>query len=177
VDTVRWNGAITHDRFSLVVVVVVVVCSQSVAYCSRECQRIHWKAGHKQVCKQVKQEKEVFIVLEKPPLPDGMNIYSVNFQSGKTEANGTFRKPRSATVDTPFYIKIQGSGEMQNLLIYDKSRECQFYYPPSLRGYTEMHAKVKADPAAQGRKTYMAASFDSEGNCKVYPGLTTVQPW
>jgi hypothetical protein len=126
----------------------------------------------------VKQEKAVSIVLEKPPLPDGMNIYSLNFQSGKMEANaGTFRKPQSATVDTPFYIKIQGSGEMQNLVIYDKSRECQFDYPPSLRGYTEMHAKVKADQAAQGTKTYMAASFDSEGNCTVYPGHTTVQRW
>jgi hypothetical protein len=156
---------------------VVVICSYSVSYCSQACQTIHWKAGHKQLCKQLVQEKESFIVLEKPPLPPGMNIYSLNFKSGKTEANGTYRKPQSVKVNEPFYIKIQGSGDMQDLLIYDKSRECQFYYPSSLRGYTKMHAKVKADPACQGRKTYMAASFDSEGNCKVHPGHTTVQPW
>jgi hypothetical protein len=76
-----------------------------------------------------------------------------------------------------FYIKIQGNTEIMHLLIYDYTRECQFRYMPGLRGFNEMLAKVQADPSADGRKTYMAASFNTSGDCVVYPGQTTVQNW
>lgn len=155
---------------------ISVNSSKSVAYCSRECQTIHWKAGHKQVCKQVVEENNSFIILEKPE-EQFRYTACTSFRTGKTEANGNYQKPRSAKFEELFYVKIQGGSDTTALLIYDKSRECQFSCSPGQRGFSEMLAKVRADPSAQGRKTYMAASFDSKGNCKVYPGNTTNRPW
>lgn len=62
-----------------------------------------------------------------------------------------------------------------DLLIYDKTRRCMFEYAPGMPGFEEMRQKVAVEPAFQGRKTYMKASFDSSGVCTVYP--TTATSW
>jgi len=122
------------------------------------------------------EETDSFILLEKPEAQHA-HTGCTSFRTGKMETTGIFQKPRSVKFEEIFYIKIQGGGDTMPLLIYDKSRECQFTCSPGQRGFSEMLAKVRADPSAQGRKTYMAASFDSKGNCKVYPGRTTNKPW
>ena len=42
----------TEERF-----MVCVVC-RHVKYCSKDCQRAHWKSGHKQDCPKLKDEKD-----------------------------------------------------------------------------------------------------------------------
>lgn len=63
------------------------------------------------------------------------------------------------------------------MLIYDKSRECQFDYSRGQPGYAEMLEKVKEEKAFGGKKTYLEASFDESGNCTVYLGTATLKKW
>jgi hypothetical protein len=148
--------------------------SKTVAYCSKDCQRNHWKAGHKQICKQICKEKEISIVLEKPNESPYGN--SINFKTGVI-SKGTYRKPSHVAVDEKFFVKVQGGPDAMPLLLYDQSRECEFHYSTGLRGFCEMLDKIRADPSANGRKTFMMASFDSSGHCKVYPGQTGTKKW
>ena len=116
------------------------------------------------------------IVLERPQMMDSAG-YTTNLQTGKVHSRGSFRKPRNVKVNEPFYVKIQGNTAQSPLMIYDKSRECQFYYSPGQRGFSELLAKVQADPCAGGRKTYLAASFDAAGNCTIHTGICSTQKW
>jgi len=63
------------------------------------------------------------------------------------------------------------------LMIYDKTRQCSFTYPPELQGFDQLRERVNAEPAFQGRKTYMKASFDSNGDCTIYPRTATLKQW
>jgi hypothetical protein len=148
---------------------LVVPISKAVAYCSKECQSQDWKAGHKKVCK----EMDATITLKRPTTDCGK---SMNFSTGKI-SSGSYRKPGRVAVDERFYVKVQGETEIMPLLIYDKSRECEFDYAPDHPGFRKILSKVQADPACNGRKTYMKASFDAVGNCKLYPGQTTTKSW
>jgi hypothetical protein len=157
----------------------IVSISHSVSYCSRDCQVADWKAGHKAVCKSLAKEKKVSIVLEKPVEEAGTTKVHVPFSNatGKTWKAGSYQKPSHVKVEELFYIKIQANSAHSPLMIYEKSRECFFYYQPGQRGFQEMLVKVQSDLSAGGRKTYMAASFTASGDCIVYPEQTTVQKW
>jgi hypothetical protein len=156
---------------------VLSVCAKCkvVQYCSRECQISDWKAVHKQACKQVEDERGVSVQLETPPVTE--NTVMVSFATRQSSApEGSYRKPDDAAVGEQFYIKVQA---LQNspLLIYDKSRQCHFFYPPNLRGYREMYSAAVGERATNGTKAYMKASFDANGNCTVYPGTTSIKTW
>jgi hypothetical protein len=123
---------------------------------------------------------EVGVKLEKPP-SDGMFVTYINARTGGTtaparDADG-FRKPHNVAVDEKFYVKVQGGGPQMPLMIYDETRQCMFSYPPELPGFAQMREKVLAEPAFQGRKTYMKASFDGNGVCTVYPTTATLKKW
>ena len=145
------------------------------AYCSRDCQVAHWKGGHKQECKQLTEEKQRFIVLEKPPHSSVLPQIT-SFKTGKV-SSGTYRKPKTVTVDEVFYVKIQVGGTQVPLLLYDKSRQCEFSIFPTQRGFDELTRIILAETATRGTKTYMAASFDSSGNLRVYPKQTAIRTW
>ena len=146
--------------------------SKKVAYCSKDCQAKDRK-DHRQICKAALKDREAAITLEEPS--QGYTFSISNQNGGESHTDGSFRKPDDIEVNEPFYVKVQGSDS--NLLIYDRSRQCHFMYLPNQRGFQDLLKKVKSDPSANGRKTYMAASFDEEGKCKMYLNMTTIKTW
>jgi hypothetical protein len=88
-----------------------------------------------------------------------------------------YRKPDNIAVGEFFFVKVQGGGPVLPLMIYDKTRQCSFHYPPKMPGFDELRKVVNAEPAFQGRKTYMKASFDSNGDCTLYPRTATIKKW
>ena len=141
----------------------------------------HWKnGGHKKECKTLAAGNlGNGIKLERPDVPDGMYMVHASRQGLNQQTPELhYGKPSSVKCDEPFYVKVQASGSPQgNILIYDETRECFFYVPPGKPGYEEMIAKVHAESAFQGRKTYMKASFDANGDCTVYPSTAKLQRW
>jgi hypothetical protein len=149
---------------------------KTVQYCSKECQVSDWKAGHKKACKQVEQERSVSVQLE-TPIENSHNTHTrmISFATGQTSTpDGSYRKPDDVAVGEQFVIKVQTGSP---LLIYDKSRQCHFFYSSNQRGYREMHSAAVGERATNGTKAYMEASFDANGNCTVYPGKTTIKTW
>jgi len=120
------------------------------------------------------------IQLQKPP-SGGMFMASFNSRTRTATAPARnadgYRRPDNVAIDETFFVKVQGGGPQMPLMIYDKTRQCMFDYPPGLPGFTEMREKVAAEPAFQGRKTYMKASFDSNGGCTIYPMTATLKKW
>jgi hypothetical protein len=156
---------------------VLSVCAKckAVQYCSRECQISDWKAGHKQACKQVEEERGASVQLETPPVTE--NTVMISFATRHTSApEGSYRRPDDAAVGEQFYVKVQALANSP-LLIYDKSRQCHFFYPSHLRGYREMYSAAVGERATNGTKAYLKASFDANGNCTVYPGTTSIKTW
>lgn len=140
----------------------------------------HWKAQHKKECKALAKKPTTGVKLERPP-SSGMFTTSFNARTGQAAApkkdTDGYRKPDHVPVDEMFYIKCQGGSPSMPIMIYDKTRQCEFYYSPGMAGYDEIRSKINAEPAFQGRKTYMKASFDREGLCTVYPNTTTLKKW
>jgi hypothetical protein len=140
----------------------------------------HWKAKHKKECKDLAVASESGVQLETPP-STGQFTTIINSRTGQTSAplrdGAGFRKPINVAVDEQFYIKCQGGGPTMPIMIYDETRHSTFDYSPGLAGFEEIRAKIVAEPAFQGRKTYMKASFDSAGVCTVYPTTTTLKKW
>lgn len=101
---------------------------------------------------------------------------TISFGTGRA-SSGSYRKPSKVAAGETFFVKVQGNTEFMPLLIYDQTRECEFSYAKGQRGFDKMLAAVKADPAAGGRKTYMKACFDADGNCKVFPKQTDTKTW
>ena len=135
----------------------------------------HWKATHKRECKTLAETKSTAIVLD-TPLTDLTHVQTMNWQSGSSYGKG-FRKPSNVAIGQMFYLKVQGNGPQSPLMIYDETRACNFYYEPRQSGFQEIYNSVSAEPTWQGRKTYIKASFDADGKCTVYPGLTSIKKW
>jgi len=149
---------------------------KAVSYCSRECQTKDWKQRHKKECKELAEKQNKVVVIRKSMIKDSCSIFFAGPRTG-TRSKG-FQKPSSVAVGEEFYIKVQcGMTKDVELFIYDKTRECDFLFPPGNPGFDELFAAARADKASQGRKTYVKASFDAEGNMTVWPGFTTVKTW
>jgi hypothetical protein len=158
-----------------------------VQYCSSECQIADWNARHKKECKKLRNSKSKGIVLNKPE-PGGMWFATINFaamqkgngRSGytapQTEADG-YRKPTGVGVDENFDIKVQCADAWSPLMLYDKSREFNISVNPGSPGFSELVEACSAEPTWQGRKTFVAASFDESGNCTVYPHVRSIHEW
>lgn len=169
-------GALSSDDKKL------LACGRcgTVQYCGKECQVKHWKEAHKAECKKVRaQQRGGGIMLEKPA--GGGYFSTISFTSGRSTAGQRegdgYRKPSSVAVGEKFFIKVQGGGPTMPLMIYDKSRECNFGLNPGDVGFDDLRQAVNREPAWQGRKTFVAACFDAEGNCTVYPGENTIKKW
>jgi len=164
----------------------LLVCSRcrSAQYCSKDCQTKHWKeGGHKEACRIASEKRKETVILEKPRKPSEGGEGPITVKSfcssftGSITDNGEYRNPDYVAPGEPFYIKIQYNIPGRPLLIYDKSRQCQFCYCDGQRGYAELCAKVKEEKAFGGKKTYLQASFDESGNCTVYLGTATLKKW
>jgi len=161
------------------------VCSRckTVGYCGKECQKQHWKSGgHKQNCKQLAAQNSKGVVLDRPKgdmfesVINFSNLRNGNrdFTRPQREGDG-YKKPRSVAVGEKFYLKVQGGGPIMPLMIYDKSRECNFSLHPGQSGFEELRRAVNAEPTWHGRKTYVMASFNEQGICTAFPTETTVK--
>ena len=120
------------------------------------------------------------VKLEKPS-GTGMFTATLNaktMQPSQTTKDGDgYRRPGGVGVNEKFFVKVQGGGPSMPLLIYDESRQCSFSYSPGMRGFDQLRQKVNAEPAFQGRKTYMQASFDQKGDCTMYPSSARLKKW
>ncbi len=140
-------------------------------YCSRECQVAHWKDGHKAECKKLAMME--FGVEIDPPKTDRHSVM-FSFQTGNT-TSGSYRKPRGVKVNQKFVVKVQGNGEMRPILVYDETRTCEFDIQPGQTCFHTILDEIRKEPAWNGRKTFMKASFDDSGICKMYPTTAGVK--
>jgi len=146
-------------------------CSRcfAVAYCSKECQVIHWKSHHKKECKQIRKEEGIVL---------GQPKDLGHFSSMTSAAKLNHGPPDGLTSPgEAFWIKVQSNGIRSNLLIYDKSRTCNFFLPPGEDGHRELVDAVSQQQAFLGRKSFFKAKFDKKGRCVVYPRTSTALKW
>jgi MYND finger len=98
----------------------------SVRFCSTECQVQHWNNGHKYKCKQLAQERNIFVLVTPDIL---LHRYSYSDNGNNTGGGGSFRKPSGIDYGEPFIVKIQHlqEGGDDILWIYNKERDCEFF--------------------------------------------------
>jgi len=151
-----------------------------VQYCSKECQKVHWKKEHKYSCAIKRSNAPVKVrrpAANKhvPMGPDG-SLEKLNFG-----------RPDGIKLDEKFLIKVQISSTsfegMEDIYpngphkIYDKSRTCHFYINDGEPGYTEIRERVKSENAYMGRKSYFKALFGNDGNCAIFLDETALKNW
>ena len=140
-------------------------------YCSRECQISDWPR-HKANC------KGKAVKLAKPSRNSretrGSNVLC---NAEYTVVGGAYTKPRDVTIGKRFWIKIQEAGANSPLLIYDQSRDFTVSLQPGTSGFSELRAKVLAEPTSMGRKCHVKAVFDENGDCFAYPYTATLKEW
>jgi len=152
---------------------MLLVCSRCkvVRYCGRECQVQHWKE-HKKECVDL-ASLSLGVKLGSPSeFDDGLYSATTSLSTGGTfrqRAGSGYKKPRGTKHNEKFVIKCQGLSDACPILIYDQTRTCQFDLRPEQKGFNEILQEIRNEPAWQGRKTFMKASFDKSGVCTVYP--------
>ena len=104
----------------------------------------------------------------------GMHHSTFSFSKNK-QLSGTYQNPKGVKVDEKFVVKVQGNTMMSPLLIYDKTRTCEFSLYPDEPGFSRILEEVHKEKAWQGRKTFMKASFDDNGCCTIYPHTAGVK--
>ena len=144
-------------------------------YCNRDCQVAHWKV-HKKDCK--KQEK---IKLDPPDLshiPSGYNEFASN-RNG-IFSDGGYSKPKHVKTNELFYVKLQrplDDDGMGSILLYDKSRECQFAIQPFQTGYQALIDQIKKEKGSYGTKTHFQAKFNEKGEMFILPNSSKLLAW
>jgi hypothetical protein len=145
------------------------IACDAITYCGADCQRAHWKSGHKKECAKLAPRK-----LD-APTGDFAHSVSLSMVSGGTNDRGSYRKPQSVNVDEKFVVKVQAMGERTPILVYDETRTCEFSIEPQQPGFHKILTETRKEKAWEGRKTFMKASFDESGCCTVYPATAGVK--
>lgn len=153
-------------------------CS-TVVYCGKECQKEHWKNGHRKECKVLKELNVGVKVLEAPPNASTTRSYErysnlISNTSGQLSED-SYCKPRGVNVDEKFVVKIQVITEQHDIMVYDKTRTCQFAISPQQECFKPIFTETRKEQAWNGRKTFMKASFDNDGICTIYPKTAGVK--
>ncbi|KAL7478709.1 hypothetical protein ACHAW6_004458 [Cyclotella cf. meneghiniana] len=166
----------TCENCQVIVTGKLQQCSRckSVVYCGRDCQVAHWK-NHKIVCKDLAALSMGINLGLGSGLKDvGMHHSTFSFSKNK-QLSGTYQNPKGVEVGEKFVVKVQGNTMMSPLLIYDKTRTCEFSLYPDEPGFSQILGEVQKEKAWQGRKTFMKASFDDKGCCTIYPDTAGVK--
>jgi hypothetical protein len=162
------------------------ICSRCrmVSYCGRDCQLSHWPE-HKAECANLSM-----LSLEvKLDTPSNMKkfghsfsqifqqgrLFSQNYQQGRVFSDGGYVNPKGVKCNEKFVVKTQSNDDQCPIAVYDQTRVCQFFIYPGQRGFKEILAEIRNEPAWQGRKTFMKASFDESGTCAMYPETAGVK--
>lgn len=143
---------------------------KAVIYCNSDCQMSHWNNGHKEECKSLKAVAKG-VRLQKPL--DESSSHTISLSSFSLH-QGSYRIPDGVQPGEMFVIKVQGGGDKSPIMVYDKSRTCQFYVNPEQPGFREILVEMRKEAAWQGRKTFMKACFE-DGDCIVYPATAGVK--
>mmetsp|Transcript_16934 Transcript_16934/g.26420 ORF Transcript_16934/g.26420 Transcript_16934/m.26420 type:complete len:539 (-) Transcript_16934:176-1792(-) len=149
-------------------------CHES-AYCNSKCQHAHWKE-HKKTCKASNPKG---IKLEQPgPLGGpGQHAALFNTKMGRAGKPGGYNLPHGVAVGKKFWVKVQASSENMSMLVYDESRSCTFEIKPGAVGFREIFRKVREEKTWAGLKNFFRASFDENGDCTIFPSLSSVKNW
>jgi endo-1,4-beta-mannosidase len=152
--------------------------SMSVRYCSDDCQTSHWKEGHRNECRKLKKLYRECVIIEQPSTSKGdiADHAILTYNAGEVPMT-SYRRPSHAAIDETFTVKVQRVSGRDTLLVYDKTRECEFCLGPDQQSYRKLLEKVKTEQATAGTKAYMAASFDKQGNCTFFLNRTTMKTW
>eukprot|EP00037_Helgoeca_nana_P019356 m.188629 g.188629 ORF g.188629 m.188629 type:complete len:615 (+) comp24831_c0_seq1:177-2021(+) len=162
-------------------------CGQT-RYCSQACQKSDWKAGHKEVCKALKEKKEGGILL-----PARTTMWWLQFGGGlPTNQNGATGKkmtidgvqhgyfpPHGVEPGQKFWVKVQVDLGHPNshCMVYDKTRRCFFYTDPSSEGHRVIYKTVSESKEMDGRKAYLKGHFTAAGDFIIFPGVLKFQAW
>jgi hypothetical protein len=141
-------------------------------YCGRECQRKHWKNGHKGECQKLGALSAGVKVY---PPKTNMATATQSFTTGKVYDKGYYRRPRGVKVNEKFVMKAQAMSATYPILVYDETRTCEFDIPVEASGFGEILAEIQKEKAWDGRKTFMKASFDESDICTFYPATAGVK--
>jgi hypothetical protein len=143
-----------------------------VDYCSKECQVSHWKDQHKHDCARLEKEGEV--ELGKPSTDREDMPW---FREGEGMVVCNYAPPSGMKANEKFWIKVQSNGKDEEILIYDRSRTCNFLLPPGQPGHRELVEKVSSQKIYMGRKSFFKAKFNKKGKCIAYPHTSTARKW
>jgi len=147
----------------------------SVAYCSKECQVSHWNSKHKKECKRLRKQSEVVLGGPKTVGSD-QEIFSMSSKGHHTM--NAYSPPKGLkNAGERFWIKVQSNGIQAALVIYDKSRTCNFMLPPGENGHRELVEKVSEQQTFLGRKSFFKARFDEQGRCVVNVNSSAALKW
>jgi ankyrin repeat protein len=139
---------------------------QKVFYCSRDCQVADWNE-HRLHCRE-----GTTVTLSKDCVMENAMSNNKGVYGG-----GGYRRPRGKNVGEKFFIKVQNTSRPEGpLAVYDKTRTCQFQYKQG-PGHQELYDKVCAEKNSCGRKTHFQASFDTNGNLKVFVDTAELLEW
>ncbi|KAL7531753.1 hypothetical protein ACHAXR_004216, partial [Thalassiosira sp. AJA248-18] len=138
-------------------------------YCSKNCQRNHWRRVHKSECQVLNIEYSIQLA---KPTTEQQHIYA------SSSKGFSFERPHGVDVDERFWVKVQVLDESDPHLVYDRSRSVSFGIMPGTPGHLQLRKKVQDEKAFDGRKLFFKAAFDASGNLKVYPNISsTTKKW
>ncbi|CAB9507610.1 expressed unknown protein [Seminavis robusta] len=140
-------------------------------YCGKKCQITHWKAAHRRECAE--REQMLGLICEAAEVPDDHTSFSHATET--TQSQFHCRPPKGLKQKDTFWVKIQSS--MNQLMIYDKTRHCNFYMDPSSLGFQDLFQSVADQAAFLGKKSYYRAKINEDGQFVIYPHTSTVKTW
>ena len=92
----------------------------------------------------------------------------------------SFRRPVDVRAGEKFTVKVvqrtEGDGDGL-LLVTDQTGHCEFELGRDQKFHRRLLAKVQAEDATGGTKTFMEAAFDKKGHCKLYLNRTRLRTW
>ena len=135
-------------------------------YCSRECQKLHWKF-HKKVCRENEKGK---VEVEVKESGEGKAFSTINLKDLTAHIND--KNTETYKEGSIFKVKVQVP--LQNildtrkspLLVYDKKRTFQRLIEPTDKSYEKIVKKIRQDGVMKS-KGYFYASIEKSGEFKL----------
>ena len=141
-------------------------------YCSRECQKAHWKAGHKKECDKT--------------AGDGVHItpskIAISLAGGGT-GNWKGEAPKGIKFGEKFDIKIQASetlagSDQGGMLLYNKDKSLLLsVHRSNCSDFQKLFDVIHAFQPFAGRKAYFRAKVEEKGKLFVSTLQVFVKKW